>query len=147
MKRYIKCTAEAQYDAKLANRPWSPAEDKRTKEHSRKLYDLVNTDGWGEIYEENGIDEVESYNVVSNWGPNKGRQGQVTIYKNNIVYAGNYDENDRRVKQGKAIPGTTYYDVAHDGDMIDENIMGYATLNDARHAAMIYIKDYCRGEE
>ena len=144
MKRCIRASETGTYDVKLASKPFSAAEQKRTDAINDKLKNYLFIDGeYGEVYEEEGIDEVEKYEVYNPW---KKRDTELTIYKNHLVYATNYDENDRRVKQGKAIPGTIYYDVAEDGDVIDENLIGYATLDDARHAAMIYMKEYLHQE-
>ena len=61
------------------------------------------------------------------------------IHKDWVVNAGHFNENGRRVAKGKKIPNTTYYSVSDDGMIIEENVIGYATLSDARHAAMIYL--------
>lgn len=109
---------------------WSTAEDKRNVEISKKLFSMLNQGDWEEFYEENFMENIKSYKVSS---------GEVTVDKMNLVYSQNYDENDRRVKQGKVVTGTTYYVVQTEDGSIDETHFAYKTKEDAIHAAELYV--------
>jgi len=120
-------------------KPWSKAEDQRSKEVSKYVYDKVfkTGDSPQEFYEENVVEELykeplkfEGY-----------RDDEISISKMNLVYTQNWDENDMRVKQGKAVAGSTYYVVQTDDGAIDENNFAYKTKADAEHAMKIYIKE------
>ena len=43
------------------------------------------------------------------------------------------------MKRGKAVTGSTFYSVGEDGDSIDDSVLGYKTLADARHAVELYM--------
>ena len=63
------------------------------------------------------------------------REGtECAVFREQVIYAQNWDESDNRVKQGSAVPGTVYYTVSINGEILDENIIGYKTYNDAKHA-------------
>lgn len=116
---------------------WSKAEEKRTKEISDYIYEKQNVgDEWQEYYEVNGIEDIETFTYFDEW---RGVEHEVTITKNNLTYARSWDENDNSVKKGKAVTGSIFYTVDEDGDYIDENVIGYKTLADARHAARLYM--------
>ena len=118
-------------------KPWSSAEKKRSDEISEVIYNLEHAgDEWCEFYDYGDGEEVK----VIEFAPPTCKKTEVCIYKNWLVYAKNWDENDNRVKRGARVKGTTYYDVADDGDVINENYIGYKTLADAEHAAEIYMQ-------
>lgn len=113
-------------------KPWSEAERKRSKELTQFLHSKLNcTDEWQEFYEEDVIDSVPGYD-----------SGLVSIYKCRLIYAQNWDENDNRVKQGKTVPGTTYYTVETEDGPVDEECWAYKTLADAKHAMELYVADH-----
>lgn len=127
------------YDDTLANKPWTNAEKKRTEDISQQLFNkCYRTGDDNEFYEEDTVAEVEKleFPQVTNF-----KESEITIHSNQLIYTKSWDENDRYVKKGGRVQGTTYYTVADNGDVIDENYMGYKTKEDARHAAMIYIRD------
>ena len=117
-------------------KPWSKAEEKRSQDISKLIDEKLRTGGWGEYYETDGGETVEEFDFEIPGG----RTTEIRIGKNTIVYAGNFDENDHRVKKGKSVKGTTHYTVSDDGETIDDSYMGYKTLADARHAAKLYME-------
>ena len=111
---------------------WSAAEEKRTQETSRMVDGYWNAGGeWGTFYDTDG-EQVYSAEVGEEYGMREGTE--LLITKEHFVYALNYDENDRRVKKGKKVTGSTFYTVSIDGQTLDENVAGYKTLADAKHA-------------
>ena len=131
MKRYIRASKEANFNVKLASKPWSQEEEARTDECSNKLREIMEDYGYDNIDEES--DTVEYYNC---YFPGI-KSTDVTICKCRLakkIYS-------QRGETTQPIPRTTYYTVDDDGWIIDENVVGYATLADARHAAMIYIQE------
>lgn len=134
MKRVIIASAEI--------KPWSASEEKRSRAISDKINSMLFAgDEFEEFYETDGDDNpVATFNLSI-----PGRADtEISIYREYLVYAQNWDENDIRVKQGKRVPGTTYFSVADNGDVIDENFVGYATKEDAIHAAEIYMDELRR---
>lgn len=134
MKRYIK--SETSIDV-LKNKPWTAAEDARTKEVSEMINSKLNEGGWCEYYDQDSEDsdvEVIEFSIPGR------RDSEITITKSWLTYVHSWDENENRVKRGGKVPGTVYYSVGDDGDIIDENYLGYKTLADARHAAALYMK-------
>lgn len=114
---------------------WSKAEEKRTRETSDYIDKMHKAGGgWDEFYEENGVGNVESFKFADA----RGKEHEITITKMNFTYVSNWDENDRRVKAGKAVTGSTFYTVDDNEEYISDNDLGYKTLADARHAAQLY---------
>lgn len=114
---------------------WSTAEEKRNTDTTKKIYSLLNEGSWNEFYEENYVENVETFTIsAEGW-----RDEEVTVDKMNVVYAQNWDENDKRVKQGKAVTGTTYYTVQGDDGAVNEENFAYKTKEDAIHAAKLYV--------
>ena len=99
------------------------------------VWKKINIGGYCEYYDET-CESMEKFIIP---GSKDQRERELVIDKNWVVNAGQFNENGRRVAKGKKIPNTTYYVVADDGMVIDENVLGYGTLKDARHAAMIYL--------
>lgn len=110
-------------------KPWSKAEDKRSKEISDFIYNhLFITGEYAEKYDTQTIEpEVETYIFPKN---SVYKQTQVSISKMCLI--------DTRTE--KRVTGSIYYDVDDDGDLIDENYLGYKTLKDAKHAMEIYVQ-------
>ena len=118
-------------------KPWSKGEEKRSKEMSKFVMDHLRAgDEFGEFYEENAVEE---YDPILLRYPGF-EDDEVSISKMNLVYAQNYDENEMRVKKGKAIPGSTYYVVQTEDGAIDETNFAYKTKADAEHAMQLYIQ-------
>lgn len=109
---------------------WSKAEHKRTKEISDFIYDHLYSGGeyCKEYDEEATEDDVKTYTFPVN---NHFKQTTVSISKCHLI----------TVPENKHVAGSNYYSVADDGDVIDENYIGYKTFKDAEHAAQIYISD------
>lgn len=126
-----------QYKRSPDIKPWSEAEEKRTQETSQMVIDYENAgDGeWREYYDTD-YEEVFTQTLPCNEYGIRARDNYVeaTIAKEWFFYNRNYDENENRVKKGKKVTGSTFYTVAIDGDMLDENVAGYKTLADAKHA-------------
>lgn len=121
-------------------KPWSEAEARRSKEMSKYVNDKLRAGdgGFGEYYEENHLEDLASYTFkrdVANV------EDTVTVSKMNMIYAQNWDENDRRVKQGKAVTGSTYYVVQNMDGSIDETHFAYKKKEDAIHAMKLWIKE------
>lgn len=113
---------------------WSDAEEKRSAEMSQWVNDKIRTGGFSEFYEESVVEDVASETIkVPGWG-----EEEVTVSKMNITYVQNWDENDKRVKQGKAVTGSTYYIVQDENGAINENHFAYKTKADAIHAMKLY---------
>ena len=91
---------------------------------------------YNEYYESNHLDDVATYLIE---GQGVLKDNEVVISKYNLVYARNWDENDNRVKEGKAVTGSTYYHVSDDNGAIDETHQAYKTKADAIHAAELYV--------
>lgn len=118
---------------------WSASEEKRTAEMSKYISDKIRTgDSFQEFYEENAVEELDSVTIP---GDSNFREEEVSITKMNLVYAQNWDEEDRRVKQGKAVTGSTYYVVQTDNGSIDESNFAYKTKADAEHAMKLYVDE------
>lgn len=116
---------------------WSKAEEKRSEETSQMIDKYHRAGGeWDEYYEENFVEEIETITYYDEW---RGREHEISISKMNFTYVHNWDENDNRVKRGKAVTGSTFYSVGEDGDSIDDSVLGYKTLADARHAVELYM--------
>lgn len=115
---------------------WSNAEEKRSNEMTQYIYSKITEGSFNEFYEENPVEELDSYTFErdSNF-----KEDTVSITKMNLVYAQNYDENDKRVKQGKAVTGSTYYSVQTEDGAINESQFAYKTKADAQHAMKLYI--------
>lgn len=117
---------------------WSAAEEKRTQETSkmvnRYLYAAEEGEGrgnFGEFYDTDSEDVFtqelgEAYGTRSNV--------EATISKAYFTYAQGHDENWKRVTKGKRVAGSTYYSADIDGMVLDENVGGYKTFADAKHA-------------
>lgn len=118
---------------------WSAAEEKRATEMSKYVSDKIRTGEFQEFYEENPVEELSKIEL-----PGEGvfNDDEISITKMNLVYAQNWDENDRRVKQGKAVTGSTYYVVQTDNGSIDENHFAYKTKADAEHAMNLYVDEH-----
>lgn len=108
-------------------KPWTASEQKRAEEISAKIYPYATSEYYDTIYKEMYSEEI---------GPEHGvREGtEVAIFKEQMVYSGKYDENGNRVKEGATIPGTIHYTVSIYGEVLDENLIGYKTYEDAKHA-------------
>ena len=115
---------------------WTDKEEQRGIEMSRYVSDKINEGGFYEFYEENTLETIETFPID---GQGVLRNDEVTIDKMNLIYAQNWDENDRRVKKGKAVTGSTYYVVQADNGSIDEEHFAYKTKADAIHAAQLYV--------
>lgn len=111
---------------------WSAAEEKRTQETSQMVIRYEYAGGeWREYYDTDG-EEVFTDEIGKEYGVREGTE--IVIYKEWFTYNKNWDENDRRVKKGKRVTGSTFYSVAIYGDILDDNVAGYKTLADAKHA-------------
>lgn len=64
-----------------------------------------------------------------------------TIDKGWLVYTDSWDENERKVKRGGKVPGSTFYSVTCDGDVWDERNIAQLTLADAQHFLKICQQD------
>lgn len=135
-KAWVEALRKEKYGKEI--KPWSEAEQKRSSEMSRYVVDKVYRTGDDEeFYEENFVEDIDSV-VIKAPGY---KDEEVTLSKMNLVYAQNYDEEDRRVKKGKAVTGSTYYVVQTDDGAIDENCFAYKTKADAVHAMELYVKE------
>lgn len=118
---------------------WSESERRRTEEINRKIIELKNAgDCFEEFYEESEAEIVGTFEFN---GCGVYKDCEINIYKQHLVYARNRDENGMKVTKGKRVPGTTFYDAAADGDIIDEECIGYKTYKDAEHAVQLYISN------
>lgn len=139
----IKANAEEakrlnEQDKEQKIKPWSKGEDKRTKEMSKFVMDHLKAgEDFGEFYEENVIEEYEP-TVLKYEGY---KDDEISVSKMNLIYTQNYDENEMRVKRGKAVTGSTYYVVQTDNGSIDETNFAYKTKADADHAKELYIQE------
>lgn len=126
------------YERSADLKEWSAAEEKRSNEMSKYVNDKLRAgDGdFGEYYEEHG---VETLSKIAIPGDSIFNDDELTITKMNIIYAQDWDENERRVKQGKAVTGSTYYVVETMDGSIDETNFAYKTKADAEHAAKLYL--------
>ena len=117
---------------------WSQAEQKRTAEMSRFVIEKTfETGDYNEFYEENTVEELEKAVIPASDRPAE----EVSITKMNLVYTQSRDEEGRRVKQGKAVTGSTYYLVQTDNGSINETNFAYKTKADAQHAMRLYIDE------
>ena len=118
-------------------KPWSVAEQKRTEEASKMVHSYLYAGEDKEFMEFYDTDGEEVY--TQKLGKEYGTRDNVeaVIMKEWFIYKHNWDENDNRVKKGKRVPGSIFYTVAIDGEVIDENVAGYKTEADARHALEI----------
>lgn len=115
-------------------KPWSVSEANRAEKISSIVVDYLNRGPeWGYYYD---VDGQEVYSVpLGDYGYREDKEANISrMY---VVYAQNYDENDRRVKKGSQVPGTVHYSVGLDGEILDENVIGYKTFEDAKHALEI----------
>lgn len=120
-------------------KPWSKAEQKRSEEISKWVGDKIRTgDEFGEFYEESFVEDIATKEIPEGGGL---REDTLTCSKMNITYVQNWDENDRRVKKGKPITGSTYYIVQTEDGAIDESHFAYKTKADALHAMELYYRD------
>lgn len=122
------------YKRSLELKPWSEAEERRTKETSNMVhrYNTASND-FGEVYESDNFEDV--YEMELNEAEYGVRDGvPATITKQNFVYATGWDENENRVKRGKSVAGSTFYTVSINGEILNEDVLGYKTLGDAKHA-------------
>ena len=125
-------------DKEKVLKPWSKAEDQRSKEMSKYVTSKTRvTREFQEFYEENFVEDI--YKEPLNFEGFK--DDEISMSKMNLVYAQNYDENDNRVKRGKPVTGSTYYVVQTEDGAIDENNFAYKTKADAEHAMKLYIKE------
>ena len=116
------------HTVKVKLKPWSTAEQKRAEEVSSRVYEYLSKP---EFYDTT-YDTVYETEIGSDYGVREGTEAK--IYREQVVYAQNWDENDSRVKKGKAIPRTVHYTVGINGEILDENLVGYMTYDDAKHA-------------
>jgi len=126
-------------DKKEEVKPWTKTEQKRSEEMSKYVNDKLHVgEEFGEFYEETPVEEIASriLPATKNY-----KQDEVTITKMNITYVQNWDENDRRVKKGKVVTGSTYYVVQDDNGSIDESCFAYKTKADAIHAMELYYQE------
>lgn len=124
---------------------WSKAEQKRTEETSRMVNDYLWAGGeWSEYYDTEGEQVFSQELSAAEYGYRDGIEA--TITKEHFVYKQNWDENDNRVKRGKTVTGSTFYTVGIDGEVLDENVAGYKTLADAKHALALEL-DYVKQRE
>lgn len=121
-----------------AIKPWSKAEEKRSQEMSKWVNDKLRTGSFGEFYEETFVEDIVTKKLPAS---KRFKEDTLTLSKMNITYAQNWDENDRRVKQGKPVTGSTYYVVQTDDGSIDESCFAYKTKTDALHAMELYYRD------
>lgn len=125
------------YERSPEIKEWSAAEEKRSNEMSKFVSDKISRTGdFQEFYEENVVEEITRIEIP---GDSNYKDNEISITKMNLVYAQNWDENDRRVKKGKAITGSTYYVVQDDNGSIDEAQFAYKTKADAEHAMRLYL--------
>ena len=112
---------------KIKLKPWSAAEQLRAQQISEKVYPYLVSQFYDTTFSEVYTDEIgEEYGV---------REGtEVEILREQVIYAQNWDESDNRVKKGAVIPGTVHYTVGINGEVLDENLIGYKTFDDAKHA-------------
>lgn len=115
---------------------WTDKEEQRTREMSRFVIDKTFEGSYQEFYEENTVEDLETITIP---GDANFKEQEITLSKMNLVYAQNWDENDMRVKQGKAVTGSTYYLVQTGDGSIDETNFAYKTKADAEHAMKLYI--------
>lgn len=118
-------------DVKKKVKPWSTAEQKRAEQISSVVADYLSKGPeWGYYYDTDG---QEVYSVpLGGYGYRDDKEA--TITRMYVIHAQNWDENDRRVKKGSQVPGTVHYSVGLDGEILDENVIGYKTFEDAKHA-------------
>lgn len=119
-------------------KPWSKTEEKRSQEMSKWVNDKLRTGSFGEFYEETFVEDVATKKLPAS---KRFKEDTLTLSKMNITYVQNWDENDRRVKQGKPVTGSTYYVVQTDDGSIDESCFAYKTKTDALHAMELYYRD------
>lgn len=108
-------------------KPWSAAEQLRAEKISAKVYPYLISD-----YYDTTLSTVYEDEIGAEYGVREGTE--VEILREQVVYAQNWDENDNRVKKGATIPGTVHYTVGINGEVLNENLIGYMTYNDAKHA-------------
>lgn len=122
-----------QYKRSPNIKPWSASEEKRTQETSRMVidYEYAGDGEWREYYDTD-YEEVFAQTLGDEYGTRSNVEAIIT--KEWFYYNRNWDENENRVKKGKRVTGSTFYSVAIDGNILDENVAGYKTLADAKHA-------------
>lgn len=125
------------YERSPEIKEWSAAEEKRTNEVSKYVFEKVfRTGDYQEFYEENIVEEIARVEIP---GDVIYKDDEISITKMNLIYAQNWDENDHRVKRGKPLTGSTYYTVQTEDGAIDENQFAYKTKADAEHAMRLYL--------
>lgn len=146
-KAWVEALRKEKYGDKTAPpkeekvKPWSKAEEKRSVEMSKFINSKLRvSQEFGEFYEENPVEEYEATPLRF---PGY-KDDAISVTKMNLIYAQNWDENDNRVKQGKAVTGSTYYVVQTDDGSIDETNFAYKTKADAQHAMQLYIEELTR---
>ena len=110
---------------------FTEAQIARSKEISAFIFEKENkTDIWGrECYESEELEDgVVTYQFPQNMVY---KSTTVSVSKMHLV----------NVKTGKHVPGSNYFVVDDDGDVIDENYIGYKTLGDAKRAMEIYVDE------
>lgn len=112
---------------KVKLKPWSFTEQKRAEQVSEKIYPYLNSEFYDTTYR-----EMYSTEIGADYGVREGTE--CVVFREQVIYAQNWDESDNRVKKGAAVPGTVYYTVSINGEILDENIIGYKTYEDAKHA-------------
>lgn len=129
------------YERSADIKAWSSAEEKRSQETSEMINKYYHNE---DIYEEVYGDEVFSQELGPEYGFREGTEAN--IHKNHWTYVHGWDENDNYVKRGAKVKGSTYYSVGVDGDILNENVLGYKTLADAKHALALEL-DYYKQRE
>lgn len=134
---------EFSYSRSSDIKEWSTAEENRTKETTKMVDSYLYAGDSGEFmeYYDTVGDDVYTQRLGEEFGTRESTEA--TIMKEQFTYAQNWDENDNRVKKGKKISGTIYYTVAIDGETLNENVAGYKTLADAKHALALEL-DYMK---
>ena len=128
-------------------KPWSDAEERRTRETSDMIVRLDNAGEDGEFqeyYSPDTYEEIETIPLGSDYGTRNGVEAVIARQQYNYVH--NWDENDNRVRRGGKVTGTVHYTVAIDGDYLNDSQLGYKTLADARHALALEL-DWLRQRE
>ena len=129
------------YEEQKTIKPWSAAEEKRSREISAYVNKMIHIGGFEEFYEQNEVEEIYRQDISEYHIPGL-IPDEIVISKMNLIYAGYWDEDDNRVKKGKPVTGSIHYMVQteHDG-AIDEDRPAYKTKADALHAMELYLDD------
>ena len=115
------------HQVRVKLKPWSSIEQKRAEQVSEKIYPYLNSEFYDTTYR-----EMYSTEIGEDYGVREGTE--CVVFREQVIYAQNWDESDNRVKKGASVPGTVYYTVSINGEILDENIIGYKTYEDAKHA-------------